>query len=364
MGPFERTSFEKIVGPDDVLTAQVDLIPYGFDGTAELRQNPVAVVFPANTQQVADCVKEAAKQNLPIVTRGSGTGLSGGSIPIENALVICLVKLDRVLDVDSKNLTIRVQPGVITNDVDETANRHGLFYPPDPGSMKISTIGGNIAENSGGLRGLKYGVTRDYVMGMEVVLANGEIARLGNACVKDVAGYSLKDLFIGSEGTLGVITEILLKLIPRPAARKTLLATFSSMESAAEAVSAIIASRIVPCTLEFIDQVTLQCVEDYCQIGLPVDAAAVLLMETDGHPAAVEEEAAAMEKLCNKNGADRTSGSQKMKPKPPSSHRPGDKHFLPWPGSAPPPSSRMSPSPAANSPRWFPSSTSRPGKMK
>ena len=160
--------------------------------------------------------------------------------------------------------------------------------------MRISTIGGNVAENSGGLRGLKYGVTRDYVMALEVVLADGRIARFGSTCVKDVAGYSMKDLFIGSEGTLGIITEVLLKLVPRPAARRTMLALYDRIEDAAETVSAIIAARIIPCTLEFLDQMTARCVEDYAHVGLPTDCAAVLLMETDGHPAAVADEAERM----------------------------------------------------------------------
>jgi glycolate oxidase len=168
--------------------------------------------------------------------------------------------------------------------------------------MKISTIGGNVAENSGGLRGLKYGVTRNYVMGMEVVLPDGELMWLGNKCVKDVAGYSLKDLFIGSEGTLGVITKILLRLIPQPAAKKTMVATFARMDQAAEAVSAIIAAQIIPCTLEFLDRTTIRCVEDYAKIGLPLDCDALLLMETDGHPAAVAEEAQRMEKCCRALG--------------------------------------------------------------
>ena len=169
--------------------------------------------------------------------------------------------------------------------------------------MRISTIGGNVAENSGGLRGLKYGVTRDYVMGLEVVLADGRLARLGSSCVKDVAGYSLKDLFIGSEGTLGVITEVLLKLVPRPAARRTMLALFDRIEDAADTVSAIVAARIIPCTLEFLDRVTAACVEDYAHVGLPTDCAAVLLMETDGHPAAVADEAAQMESIARAHRA-------------------------------------------------------------
>jgi glycolate oxidase len=292
-----------IVGERNVLTKIEDLIPYGFDGTAALKGAAGVVVFPQNTEQVAACVKLAAAEGIPIVTRGSGTGLSGGSVPSPDAVVLCTVNMDRILDVDPKNLTLRAQPGAITQKIDEAAAAHGLFYPPDPGSMKISTIGGNVAENSGGLRGLKYGVTRDYVMGLEVVLPSGEIVRLGNACVKDVAGYSLKDLFIGSEGTLGIITEVLLKLLPRPAARRTMLATYERMEDAAETVSAIIAEKIIPCTLEFLDRMTIRCVEDYAKIGLPLDCEALLLMETDGHPAAVEDEAAQMAAIARNHGA-------------------------------------------------------------
>src|SRR4029434_8117344 len=177
--------------------------------------------------------------------------------------------MDAILDVDPGNLTLRAQPGVITQRIDDAAARHGLFYPPDPGSLRISTIGGNVAENSGGLRGLKYGVTRDYVMGLEVVLADSRIVRLGSKCVKDVAGYSLKDVFIGSEGTLGVVTEVLLKLVPRPLARRNMLALYDRIEDAAETVSAIIAARIIPCTLEFLDSMTAGCVADYAHRRLP-----------------------------------------------------------------------------------------------
>jgi glycolate oxidase len=165
--------------------------------------------------------------------------------------------------------------------------------------MKISTIGGNVAENSGGLRGLKYGVTRNYVMGLEVVLPSGEVCQMGNKCVKDVAGYSLKDLFIGSEGTLGVITKVLLRLIPKPQAKQTMVATFSRMDQAAEAVSAIISAKIIPCTLEFLDRTTIHCVEDFAKIGLPLDCEALLLIETDGHPAVVADEAQKMESICH-----------------------------------------------------------------
>jgi glycolate oxidase len=294
---------EGIVGVKNVLRAKEDLIPYGFDGTAAMSQLPGCVVFVERTEQVAAILKLANRVGIDVVTRGSGTGLSGGSIPSPNCIVMCTVRMDRILELDKANLTMLVEPGVTTLAVADAALAAGLFYPPDPGSMRISTIGGNVAENSGGLRGLKYGVTRNYVMGMEVVLPQGDVMWLGNKCVKDVAGYSLKDVFVGSEGTLGVITKVLLRLIPKPQAKKTMVATFAQMDHAADAVSAIIAAQVIPCTLEFLDRTTIHCVEDYAKIGLPLDCEALLLMETDGHPAVVAEEAAAMERIARECGA-------------------------------------------------------------
>ena len=291
------------VGAANVLTAKEDLIPYSFDGTAALAQLPGCIVFTQSTAEVAAVLKIANDSRTPVVTRGSGTGLSGGSVPSADCIVLCTVKMGHILETDRANLTMLVEPGVTTIQVFEAAAAVGLFYPPDPGSMKISTIGGNVAENSGGLRGLKYGITRNYVMGLEIVLPDGEILWTGNKCVKDVAGYSLRDLFIGSEGTLGVITKVLLKLIPKPATKQTMVATFSAMDAAAQTVSDIIAAQIIPCTLEFLDRTTIHCVEDFAKVGLPLDCEALLLMETDGHPAAVAEEAAKMEELARKNGA-------------------------------------------------------------
>ena len=282
---------------DAILTAREDLLPYSFDATAALQQIPSAVVLAKSVDEVSRLLEAANRQSLVIVPRGSGTGLSGGSIPLEGSVVLCLSRMNSILEVDARNLTLLAEAGATTLDIALAAEGAGLFYPPDPGSMKISTIGGNVAENSGGLRGLKYGVTRDYVMGLEIVLPSGEVIFTGNKCVKDVAGYSLRDLFIGSEGTLGIVTKVLLSLIPKPAAGKTLLAIFDRMEDAANTVSAIIAAKIIPCTLEFLDRVTINCVEDYAAIGLPREAAAVLLMETDGHPAAVEEEASRMAQI-------------------------------------------------------------------
>jgi glycolate oxidase len=293
----------RLLGPGNVLTEKEDLIPYSFDGTAALHQMPGCVVFATTTPQVSSVLKLAQETRTAIVTRGSGTGLSGGSLPSPGCVVLCLAKMDKLLELDRANLTMLVEAGITTAEVADAAAAAGLFYPPDPGSMKTSTLGGNVAENSGGLRGLKYGVTRNYVLGLEVVLPDGQVLWTGNKCVKDVAGYSLRDLFVGSEGTLGVVTKVLLRLIPMPAAKSTLVATFARMDQAAQTVSDIIAARIIPCTLEFLDRTTIRCVEDFARVGLPLDCEALLLMETDGHPAAVAEETSRMAVLARANGA-------------------------------------------------------------
>ena len=297
------SELRRLLGAANVLTEKEDLIPYSFDGTAALQQMPGCVVFARTREEVVGVLQLANRTRAAVVTRGSGTGLSGGSLPSPDCIVLCLAKMDRIVELDRANLTLLAEAGATTQAIADATSAAGLFYPPDPGSMKISTIGGNVAENSGGLRGLKYGVTRNYVMGLEVVLPDGEVLWTGNKCVKDVAGYSLRDLFIGSEGTLGVITRVLLKLIPKPAAKKTLVATFARMDQAAQTVSDIIAAQIIPCTLEFLDRTTIHCVEDFAKVGLPLECEALLLMETDGHPGPVNEEAARMEEIARKNAA-------------------------------------------------------------
>jgi glycolate oxidase len=303
LDPVLRTALETVLPATQVLTTAEDLAVYAFDGTAILHQQPACVVVPDTVAQIAEVLRLASEHGVPVVTRGSGTGLSGGSVPSEGAIVLCLVRLNRILDVDTANLTMTVEPGVITEAISESAAEAGLFYPPDPGSIRISTIGGNVANNSGGLRGLKYGVTRDYVMALQVALADGRILETGTHCVKDVAGFSLRDLFIGSEGCLGVITRITLKLIPQPAAKATMLGLFDEMTDAAETISAIIRDKIIPCTLEFLDRTTTECVEDYAHIGLPTDVEAVTLMEVDGHAAEVEDQAARIEQIAREHGA-------------------------------------------------------------
>ena len=289
--------------PDQLLTSAEDCSVYAFDGTALLHQRPDCVALPESREEVAQLLALCNQREVPVVPRGSGTGLAGGSVPSQGGVVLCLVRLNQILEIDAANLVMVVQPGVLTQQIADAAQVAGLFYPPDPGSIKISTIGGNVANNSGGLRGLKYGVTRDYVMGLEVVLADGQVLETGNKCVKDVAGFTLKDLFIGSEGMLGVITKIVLKLVPAPASKKTLLGLYDEMTQAAATVSAIIAHKIIPCTLEFLDRTTIECVEAHAGIGLPTDCAAVLLMEVDGHPAQVAEQAAQIEAIAREGGA-------------------------------------------------------------
>ena len=263
--------------------------------------------------------------------------------------MLCLVKMDAILELDRANLTLLVEAGATTQAIADAADAAGLFYPPDPGSMKISTIGGNVAENSGGLRGLKYGITRNYVMGLEVVLPDGEVLWTGNKCVKDVAGYSLRDLFIGSEGTLGVITKVLLKLIPKPAAKKTLVATFAQMDQAAQTVSDIIAAQIIPCTLEFLDRTTIHCVEDFAKVGLPLDCEALLLMETDGHPGRRRRGSrAGWKSIARQERRESKCAWPRTTPKPPSWPPPGAAPSRPWRASRPPRFSKTPPCRAAS----------------
>ncbi|WP_306010046.1 glycolate oxidase subunit GlcD [Bacillus sp. MMSF_3328] len=292
-----------IAGIDQYDDSNAVRLVYSYDATPNFQSLPDAVISPRNTGEVSEIVKVCSEYSIPIVPRGSGTNLCAGTSPTEGGLVILFKHMNRILDLDEENLAITVQPGLVTLDLIREAEAKGLFYPPDPSSMKISTIGGNINENSGGLRGLKYGVTRDYVMGLEVVLANGDVIRTGGKLAKDVAGYDFTRLFTGSEGTLGIITEATLKLIPMPETKKTMLALYQDLEAAAKTVSKIIANKIIPATLEFLDQPTLEVVEEFAQIGLPTDVKAVLLIEQDGPREVVERDMAKMENICREESA-------------------------------------------------------------
>jgi len=294
---------KELVGAENVLTAEEDLACYSYDATPLLSRRPEAVVKPASTSEVAAIIELANRRGFKVVPRGSGTNLSGGTVPVEGGIVMPLTRMDRILEIDAENLTATVEPGVITSQLHAAVESRGLFYPPDPGSMTISTIGGNVAECAGGLRGLKYGVTKDYVMGLEVVLPTGEVINVGGKNVKDVAGYDLTRLMVGSEGTLGVVTKVIVKLIPYPESKRTLLALYRGVGDAGRTVSSIIAQKVIPATLEFLDAVTLRCIEDYVHIGLPLDVGAVLLIEVDGVPPVVEADAAKVERICHEHGA-------------------------------------------------------------
>jgi len=283
------------LGPGNVVSEKEDLLVLGYDSTPGIHLLPEVDVYPTSTEGVLAALEIAQREGLPITPRGSGTGLSGGSVPAKGGMVLCLNRMNKILEIDEENLTATVEAGVVTLDLFNATAAKGLFYPPDPGSQKISTLGGNVMEDAGGLRGLKYGVTRDYVMALQCVLPDGSLIQTGGKSVKDVAGYAFKDLLVGSEGTLGIITEVTVKLIPPPKDKRTLLAYFSDIRTAGEAVSKIIAAKIIPSTMEIMDKATINCVEDYVKIGLPRQMAALLLIEVDGHPAQVAEEAAAVE---------------------------------------------------------------------
>ena len=274
-----------------LLTDPADVESFRFDETAFLHAGrPAAVCFPRTTADVVTIVGIAAAAGVPIVARGAGTGLSGGAVAVDGCLTVCFTHMDQIVEIDPLNLTATVQPGVINADLNRAADEHRLLYPPDPASFETCTIGGNLAENSGGLRCVKYGVTRDWVLGLEVVLADGSVIRTGGKNIKDVAGYNLTGLFVGSEGTLGLITEATLRLLPKPPANLTLLAFFPSIHAAGQSVANITAAGIRPVTLELMDAFTIAAVDDAYQLGLDRDAAAMLMVESDlGGEAAVRE---------------------------------------------------------------------------
>ncbi|WP_230913958.1 FAD-linked oxidase C-terminal domain-containing protein [Agrilactobacillus fermenti] len=296
-------AIEAIVGAENIQTEATDLYTYGYDASPEFHHEPDLVVAPASKDEIIQILSVCRDNRVPIVARGSGSNLSGGTVPIAGGIVLLFTRMNRILEFDQQNLTLTVEPGVITQEINQYIADSGLFFPPDPGSMQISTIGGNISENSGGLRALKYGVTKDYVLGLEVVMANGDVIETGGKLTKDVAGLNLTQLMIGSEGTLGIITKAILKLMPKPEANKTMIATYRTMTAAAQSVSDIIAAKITPATMEFLDQVTIKAVEDFAHVGLPTDAAAMLLIQQDGHPREIDADIETMAAICRDGAA-------------------------------------------------------------
>jgi glycolate oxidase len=298
-------TLRRIVGAENVLVDAEDLERYTHDETVGLRAAPEVVVRVASAEQVADVFKLAQRERVPVTPRGAGYGLSGGAVPVHGGIVLSTEKMNRILEIDKENLMVTVEPGVITGDIHRAVEAEGLFYPPDPASLDSCTIGGNVAEGAGGPRAVKYGVTRHYVCGLEAVLPSGDIITCGGKLVKNVTGYDLIQLLIGSEGTLAVVTQIVLRLLPLPKVQIDLLVPFDDFQAAADTVSSIVAARILPTTIEFMEQDSVLAVERLLHKELPHhDAAAHLLIQLDGNNrAAVNADVETVGELCLQSGA-------------------------------------------------------------
>lgn len=278
-----------IVGKEHVSTAMADQITHSYDATQE-QHLPDVVVYARTTDEVSRIVKLANTHKIPVIPRGAGSGFTGGTLPIHGGIILVLTRMDTILDIDTENLTAEVEPGVVTAELQRQVEKLGLFYPPDPASKDFSTLGGNVAECAGGPRCVKYGVTKDYILGLEVVSPTGDVIRTGGKTLKNVVGYDLTKLFVGSEGTLGIVTKITIKLLPKPAAKKTMLVQFETIDGAAQSVSAIIGAKIIPTTLEFMDAATIDCIRDKSDIPIHEKCRAMLIIEVDGDVGVIDQQ--------------------------------------------------------------------------
>jgi len=304
--PSVLKELKSIVGPANVSTSPEELVVYSYDAT-QRESLPWAVVRPRSSREISEILKLANRERFPVVPRGAGTGMSGGSVPVRGGVVLSLERMNHILEIDDQDFIAVVEPGVITGDLHREVEAQGMFYPPDPASNKFCTLGGNVAECAGGLRAVKYGVTKDYVLSLEVVLPTGEIITTGARTIKSVAGYDLTKLIVGSEGTLGIATRITLKLLRLPETVRTLAAFFSEVPVAAKAASAIMASGVLPRALEFVDQAALRAVEGYLKEDLSHGAAAMLLVEVDGPAESTAREADRIAEIMMQSGAVRVN---------------------------------------------------------
>ncbi len=288
-----------IIEPDYVLSSEMDLTLYGYDASLE-RGRPDVVVLPGSTEEVSKVVALAYREKIPVVARGSGTNLSGGTVPARGGIVVHFSRMNRILEIDIPDRTVTVEPGVITLDLQNRLLKEGFVYVPDPASQKVSTIGGNFGENSGGPHCLKYGVTTNHVLGAEVVLYDGSVVWTGGKS-QDNPGYDLTGLLVGSEGTLGLVTKAILKILRAPEAVKTILAIYESIEDATTTVSAIVAEGIIPATLEMMDHLIIKAVEESVHAGYPLDAAAVLIIELDGMSDGMDRQARKILEICKRH---------------------------------------------------------------
>jgi len=296
-----------IVGPEHLRADAASLESYGVDALGQ-GHPPDIVVLPANASQISAIARFCSGQRIPLVVRGAGTGFTGGAVPTQGGIVVSMERMNRILEIDETNLLAVVEPNVITADLQRAVEKVGLFYPPDPASLEMSSIGGNVAECAGGPRAFKYGTTKRYVLALEAVLPTGEIVETGSKAVKNVVGYDLTQLLVGSEGTLAIITRVTLRLIPKPPARATLLALFADIRPAVDAVSALIQRRVVPAALELVDADSLAAIRDHLQHEVvPPGTGAVLIVESDGMQAAVDEEIDRVADACRDAGAMRVS---------------------------------------------------------
>jgi glycolate oxidase len=293
----------KIVGAKGLLTTQVDLATYSFDGTSNWQALPEAVVFPTTAEQVSQILRLATEQGIPVTPRGAGSNVSGGSVPVLGGIVLCTTRMNKIIEIDTANFTVTTEVGVVLNDLNREIARHNLFFPPDPQSFLAATIGGCVSENAGGPYAVKYGVFKHYILGMTAVLPTGAILTLGGSTVKNVTGYDLCQLLCGSEGTLAVITQVTLHLLPLPPARQTVLAVFNEMVTAGKAVHRVLSEGIVPAKIELMDNWVIRRIEEVTPLGLPLEAETIILFELDGVPGAVEKETEEVINLCQEEGA-------------------------------------------------------------
>jgi len=276
-----KQGLRDIAGPDSFSDSLIDLIAYSKDAS-EHKHRPDAALWPTTTEQISEILKLANKEIVPVIARGAGTSLAGLTVPRKGGVILDLGRMNKIIEINIEDRLAVVQPGVIYDDLDRALTPHGFFFPPDPASGSVCTLGGNVATNAGGIKGAKYGTTKDYVLALEVVLADGRVLHTGSRCIKSVSGYDLTRLFVGSEGTLGVVTEITFKINPRPQLTSTAMATFEDLEDAGRAVSEIMHSGILPSALEVVDQQTLVAINQNTDLGLP-EVEAILVAETDGH---------------------------------------------------------------------------------
>lgn len=292
-----REELQKIVGDDGLYDHEEALVSYSYDAFT-FEGMPEVVLFPKSTEEVSAIMKVASRENIPVTARGGGTNLTGGSVPARGGIVLVLTKMNKIIEIDKANRTATMEPGVINMDFQKALTKYNLFFPPDPASMAIATMGGNVAENAGGPRAVKYGVMKDYLLGLEVVLASGEVMMTGRKTMKNVTGYNLTQLFCGSEGTLGIITKIIVKLVPPPETRRTLQVAFKDLDDVGRISTMIFDGGILPVAFEVLDNIFVNIIEDYAHVGLPKDAEALVLIEVDGPELAVEAQVERIYKMC------------------------------------------------------------------